>query len=62
MNNLEYMIGLYATLSEYCLDPAFDQGIFKLKHDEYAKRYQKLSQDQQGEIAEILNDRISNQI
>jgi hypothetical protein len=53
--NPDFMVELYKSLQTYCSAPDFDAGVFRLKHDEYAKRYQKLTYEQQGEIAERVN-------
>jgi hypothetical protein len=54
--NPQAMVAMWHGLVAYCQDRAnFDQGVFRLKHDEYAGRYKKMPQDQQGEIAAILN-------
>lgn len=44
----------YEKLLEYCKSLDFDQKIFKIMHDNYTKTYNRLNQEEQGKIAEMI--------
>jgi hypothetical protein len=44
----------YVELTDYCRAPGFDQGIFQVKHDAYAKAYQRLNFAEQGEVTAAI--------
>jgi hypothetical protein len=44
----------YLELLDYCSSKNYDILIFTMRHDQYAKAYQRLDQAEQGAIAEKL--------
>jgi len=55
------LIALYFDLLAYCeAKEGFDAKIFKERHDEYSKKYQKLDQSDQGLIAEHVLIRLKD--
>lgn len=45
----------YVALTGYCERPGLDPGVFRLFHDEYAKAWQRLDYQQQGEVAALIS-------
>lgn len=51
-----YFVQVFFDLIAYCNDDKlFNLHEFKRRHDEYSKKYAKLSQEDQGFIAEQIN-------
>ena len=50
----EQLVGQYKRLLEMASDTQLDQGVFKLKHDELASRYKKLTMADQGEYTHAI--------
>jgi hypothetical protein len=53
-----YLVEAFFKLMDYTIDPNFDVGIFKLKHDEIASRYRKLSVEEQGDYTHLIAERM----
>ena len=53
--NIEFMLDMYIALNEYVKSDV-DGGSFKFKYDEYAKKFQKLSYSDQGELGYLINE------
>ena len=44
----------YRKLIKYCESPEYDFKIFKTMHDNYAKSFGRLGQDDQGQVCEDI--------
>lgn len=55
---MEELVKQWFALLEYSGSADFDQKIFKIKHDNIASLYKRMSYEQQGEYTHMISERL----
>ena len=55
---IDYLVDLYFFLLDMAKNSCYDQKQFREKSDEYGKRFQRLTVEQQGEVSHLVVERL----